>query len=278
VVEELAGQVAIVTGGGRGIGRAIALALVQAGAAVTVTARSADQVAETVTLIEQAGGRAFAMPAEVTDRDAVERMVAETERGLGPVDVLVNNAGVAGPVGPLWETDPDDWRQCVDINLHGPYLCCRAVLPGMIARGRGRIINVATAGVQHPGGYLLAYNCAKVGLVRLTEGLATSLKAHGVQVFVISPGAVHTAMSDELRDDEEKNRWMNVRAYPAKAWAPPERPALLCVLLASGKADQLSGRFVGEFAGVQDDIETLIRLADEVEHQDLYTLRRRTLS
>ena len=134
---DLSGQVAIVTGGGRGLGRAYALRLAQAGAAVAVVARSSDQLAETVRLIELEGGRALALTADVSDRAAVQGVVAEVEERLGPVDLLVNNAGVAGPTVPAWEAEPNDWWRCLEINLGGPYLCARTVLPGMIERRRG---------------------------------------------------------------------------------------------------------------------------------------------
>ena len=156
MANELVGQVALVTGGGRGIGRAIAQALATAGAAIAVTARSEDQLRETVALIERAGGRALALPADVTDRQAVEHLVADIERQLGPVDVLVNNAGIVGPLGPLWEADPEAWRRCLDVNLYGAFLCARAVLPGMVARRRGRIINMSTA-ISIPAPYYTAY-------------------------------------------------------------------------------------------------------------------------
>src|ERR1700741_212445 len=140
----LTGQVAIVTGRGRGIGRAIAQALAQQGAAVTVTARSGEQLAETVALITAAGGRAIAVTADVTDPHAVKRVVTETEQQLGPVDLLVNNAGSASALGPLWEVDPEDWWHDVTVNLRGTLLCTHAVLPGMLTRRRGRIINMAS--------------------------------------------------------------------------------------------------------------------------------------
>src|SRR5579883_635119 len=150
-MDELAGRVAIVTGAGRDIGRAIARALAAAGAAVTVVARSTDQVQETAALIGADGGKALPLTADVSDRGAVEQMVAETERRLGAADVLVNNAAIGGPIGPLWETDPDLWQSCLAINLTGPYLCCRAVLPAMLARRRGCIINVASPAAANPG-------------------------------------------------------------------------------------------------------------------------------
>ena len=168
----LAGQVAIVTGGGRGIGKAIAMGLAKAGAYVAVIARSADQLAETVSQIRQIGSRAISITADVSDPRAVEGMVVEIEESLGPVDLLVNNAGLAGPIGPIWESDPDEWWRCLEVNLRGPMLCSRAVLPGMITRGRGRIVNVASGAGTLAIPYLGAYVTSKTALIRLTEIIA----------------------------------------------------------------------------------------------------------
>ena len=168
----LAGQVAIVTGGGRGIGKAIAMALARADASVAVVARSGDQLAETAKEITEAGGRAISVTADVSDPGAVERMVVEVEKSLGSVDLLVNNAGLPGPIGPTWETDPDDWWRCLEVNLRGPMLCSRAVLPGMIAREGGRIVNVASGAGTFAIPYLGAYVTSKTALIRFTEILA----------------------------------------------------------------------------------------------------------
>jgi NAD(P)-dependent dehydrogenase (short-subunit alcohol dehydrogenase family) len=253
----------------------VALAFAEAGAAVTVAARSLDQVQETADQIASAGGRALALAVDVADRGAVEGMVAATERQLGPVDVLVNNAGVLGPLGPLWETDPDEWQRGIDVNLVGPYLCCRAVLPGMVARGHGRIINVSSFAGGRGYPYSSAYNTSKTALVRLAEALALETREHGISVFAINPGGVRTTMSNDVFDDDEKDKWLGFRALPEAIWVPADRPAQLCVVLAAGKADRLSGRFFGGYD--QDEIDDLIRRADEVQQQDLYTLRRQTL-
>ena len=207
-MKKLTGQVAIVTGGGRGIGKAIALALAKAGCSVAVVARSEDQLAETVRQITQLGSRAISVTADVSDPGAVERMVREVESSLGPVDLLVNNAGLAGPIGPTWETDPDDWWRCLEVNLRGPMLCARAVLPGMIARGGGRIVNVASGAGTFAIPYLGAYVTSKTALIRFTEILALETAPHGIKVFAIEPGTVRTSMAEYALESEEGRRWM----------------------------------------------------------------------
>jgi NAD(P)-dependent dehydrogenase (short-subunit alcohol dehydrogenase family) len=271
--DELAGRVAIVTGGGRGVGRAIARTLAAAGAAVAVTARSGDQLDETVALIDRDGGRGLAIVADVTDRFSVEFMAAETERHLGPVDVLVNNAGIAGPVGPLWENDPNDWRRCLEVNVDGPFLCCHAVLPGMIARRSGRIINLTSGIGNRSYPYLSSYNVAKTALSRLTETLADETREHSVSVFLMTPGLVQTDMPVEIGSSDEGRRWLpGFAENHAANGQPPDRAAALCLLLATGRADALSGRYIN----VRDDFEDLLRRSEQIQKDDLLTLRLRS--
>ena len=142
--KRLKDQVALVTGGGRGIGRAIAQSLAAAGAVVAVTSRSADELNETVHMIETDGGRAAAYPADVTEAAQMQSTVTAIEALLGPIDVLVNNAGSPGPLKPLLETEVNEWWRAMEVNLLGPLLCARLVLPGMVSRRRGRIINVSS--------------------------------------------------------------------------------------------------------------------------------------
>ena len=168
---DLNGRVAFVTGGGRGLGRNFARALARAGAAVAITARSKDQLDETIRLIEGVGGKIVVLPADVSDQDAVEQAVARTKQQFGPIDLLVNNAGVGGPGAPEWEVDPGQWWRTIEINLRGPFLCIRAVLPGMIARRRGSIINLSSGAAHRLFPYLGAYSASKAALTHWTNQL-----------------------------------------------------------------------------------------------------------
>lgn len=273
-ISDLTGQVALVTGGGRGIGRAIAMALAGAGARVAVLARSADELAETVRQIASAGGRAQAVIADVTDRASVLHAVADTERAFGPIDLLVNNAAIFGPLGPLWESDPADWWQAMNVNVRGPLLCTHTVLPSMIARRRGRIVNIASGPAPFP--YFSSYATTKTALIRMTECVALETKPHGVSVFSVGPGSVRTAMSEHSLNSAEGRKWIPWyrRIFDEGLDLPPERPAQLVVTLASGKADALSGLYLTP----HDDLDALIANLARVEAEHLHTLRVRALS
>jgi len=275
VLDELRGQIAIVTGAGRGLGRAIALALGRAGARVGVTARSGEQLAETVRGITEAGGEARAVVADVSDAAAVERMAREVEHTLGPVHLLVNNAGTTGPLGPIWEADPGDWWHSIEVNLRGPYLCSRALLPGMIERRRGRIINLSTGAATVAVPHLGAYAVAKTALTRFTENLAAELMNFGVSVFAISPGTVRTAMTEYILESDAGKKWLPWfrKLYDRGLDVPAEKAAQLVVQLASGRADALSGRLIE----ISDDLAKLVARVEEVKCAELYTLRVRKL-
>jgi 3-oxoacyl-[acyl-carrier protein] reductase len=191
-------------------------------------------------------------------------MVTQVERELGPVDVLVNDAGVSGPpeARPIWEEDPADWWHVFEVNMLGAYLCCRAVLPAMVDRERGRIINVGSGAAYLPvraggvGG--IAYGPSKAALYRFGELLAGQLAGRGIAVFTISPGLVRTAMTESFGDDAP--------------WTPPELAPRLVRVLASGRADRLAGRYIH---AEHDDIDELIRRADHVLEHDLNAIRLR---
>jgi len=276
--QQLRGSVALVTGGGRGLGRVIALALAEAGAAVGLLGRSADDLAETVRLVESAGGIAAAACADLGDEQATAEAVGELRRRLGAVDVLVNNAGVCGPIGPLWEVPPDEWWRTIEINLGGVFACTRLVLPEMLARRRGRIVNLTShAGVfRWPG--VSAYAVAKSAVVKLTENLAAEVRREGVSVFSFHPGVqpiglTEAALAADAPPDSPERRvadWLR-RELAEGRGAQPERAAQLVVALAAGRGDSLSGRHLS----VHDDLDLLLERMDDIRRDDLCTLRLR---
>lgn len=270
---ELSGQVAVVTGGGRGIGRAIAATLSAAGMTTAVLARSSSEIAETARTIEQAGGRARPFAADVTDAAAVAKAFQEIERSLGPVTLLVNNAAIPGPIGPFWETDPAEWWRTLDVNLRGVVLCSRAVLPGMIARRNGRIINIASSAI--PVAYFSSYATSKAALVRFTETIAGEVKPYGVSTFAVGPGTVRTSMAEHSLHSRDGQKWLPwfKRIFDEGLDVSAERPSRLVLELASGRADGLSGRFLS----IWDDLDVLLRNVQEIEQRHLYSLRVQTL-
>lgn len=267
----LSGQVALITGGGRGIGRVHAHALAKAGMLVAVVARSTDQVVETAEQITAAGGQALALTADVTDRQAVAAAVRTVEQQLGAVNLLINNAGISTPLGPLWEVDPDEWWRSMEINVRSMVLCCAAVLPNMIARGQGRIINVVSGmgAISRP--YFSAYVTSKTAVIRLSEVLAAETYEHGVRVFAIDPGLVRTAMTEYLVESPEGRTWLpwGSNYFVDGRDISPEISAQLVLRLARGDADSLSGRFIH----ASDDLTQTIGHRAEIEQHELYTLR-----
>jgi 3-oxoacyl-[acyl-carrier protein] reductase len=257
--DDLSGQIALVTGGGRGIGANIARELTRAGMRVAVAARTSAQVQQ---VSQEIGG--LGLEVDVSDESSVGRMVEEARRELGPIDLLVNNAGVANPsdAPPIWEERPGDWWRVFEINVLGAYLCSRAVLGEMVERRHGRVVNVGSGGGYLPvtprnvGG--TAYGPSKAALYRFGEILAAQLGQYGVSVFTISPGLVRSAMTDELGEDAP--------------WTPPELAPRLVRALASGRADRLSGRYIH---AEHDDIEELIARGDEIVENDSNSIRLR---
>jgi 3-oxoacyl-[acyl-carrier protein] reductase len=252
LADDLSG-VALVTGGGRGIGAGIARELAAAGMNVAVSARTREQVDEVAREIDGLG-----VVADVSSPGDAEAMVDEVERELGPVDLLVNNAGIADwHVEAPWEARPEDWWRVFEINVLGAYLSSRAVIPGMIERGGGRIVNTGSGAAYLPGQRTTAYGASKSALYRMGEGLAHQLAPHGIAVFTISPGLVQTDMTGDRFPDDAP-------------WTPPELAPRLVRVLASGRADRLSGRYIH---AEHDDIEDLIRRADEIVENDLNAIR-----
>ena len=263
--------VALVTGASRGIGRATALALADAGFAVGLLARSRAGLEETRELVVSRGAAAATAPGDVTDARAVDRAVALVEAALGPVDALVNNAGSLQAIGPVWEVDAGEWWTDVHTSLGGAFNLCRAVVPGMIARRGGRIVNLVSYAAARPAPYESGYAAGKAALASLTESLAASLAEHDVRAFSVAAGFTHTAMTRLLSRSEAARRWLPSAGSGRVVEA--EASAKLIAALATGAADELNGRFLHTL----DELETLLSRLDEIRRDDLYALRLRRL-
>ena len=272
---DLHNEITVVTGGGRGIGRAIALRLADAGAKVGVIARSENEIAETSRLIQQAGGHAEPFVGDVTNAAVMSSAFSAIERTLGCVSILVNNAGIIGPIAPFWEKSVDEWWRVLDINLRGAGLCSHLVLPGMIARQQGRIINLISGGAAFSLAYFSGYIVAKTALARFSEVLAAETKPHGISVFALAPATVRTAMSELSLNSPDGKKWIPwfARIFDEGLTVPAERVAEFAAQLSSGVADPLSGRFLS----VTDDLELLLNKVAEIDEENLYSLRVRKL-
>jgi NAD(P)-dependent dehydrogenase (short-subunit alcohol dehydrogenase family) len=276
----LEGEVALVTGAGRGIGRAIAERYAAEGASVVVMSRTTSEVAGTVQAITNFGGRALATPGDVTVAADVGRVVAAAEQHFGPVSVLVSNAGITGPYAPIWDADPEEWWRTQEVHVHGAFLCTRAVYAGMVKRGGGRIIVVSSRAAERGGANLSGYQIAKAGQLRFVESLAAEAAQAGIRAFALHPGTVDTAFADQPLRRADAQKYMP--AFAARMRAIKENPSLgtpislvadLCTFLASGRGDALSGRYLR----VEDNWQELAREAERIQRDDLYTLRMRTL-
>ena len=253
----LAGKFAIVTGSGRGIGRAAAIALARHGAAVALASRTARELDETVAAIEREGGRALAVPTDAADEQAVQRLVARTVDTFGTVDILATCAGINGPIDWIENIPLDAWEQTLRVNLTGAFLACRAVLPIMKHQRRGKIINVASGNAVRVQPALAGYSTAKAGVVHFTRVLAEEVRDHDIQAFALHPGVIKSALVDELLSQPTTgaagNLVARLRAIPIHE---PAYSAPLFVYLASGEANDLSGQFV-----IHDDPALRARMA-----------------
>ncbi len=272
---KLEGQVAVITGAGRGIGRAIALAYAREGARLALASRSESELEHAVVAVSEIGAEAIAVPTDVTSQADTERLSQATVERFGRIDVLVNNAGISGPIGPLQDNDIAEWVDTINVNLTGTFLVCRAVIPVMLEQGGGRIINLSGAGAANAWSNMSAYCSSKVAVVRLTEVLAQELEGQGISVNALGPGSVHTSMWEKMTEQAAEAGADFIHGLGQRVLsgggAPIDDCAELAVWLASGESGALSGRLISAAA---DDFRGLSPRIAEIMAGDAGTLRR----
>jgi NAD(P)-dependent dehydrogenase (short-subunit alcohol dehydrogenase family) len=262
MIKELAGQVAIVTGGARGFGKAIAMRFAAEGAAVTITARTQPELDQTAREIKDAGGRALAIRGDVTVPEDVAHVVSATAEYFGPVTLLVNNAGIPGPFAPAWAADPDEWWFAQEVHLRAMFMFIREVLPSMIERRAGRIIAVSAIGSHRVDFGMSAYCIGKTSQNRLIQLVAAEVKEFGISAFAIDPGFVITELAEITMRDPGAQRWkpdmieaLKTRKADPSSRLDLERCAQRCVDLACGRYDELSGGYYE----LPDNLDALLR-------------------
>jgi NAD(P)-dependent dehydrogenase (short-subunit alcohol dehydrogenase family) len=269
---KLAGEVAVVTGAGRGIGRAIALAQAKEGAKVALLARTKSEIENVAEAIAAEGGIARAFAVAIVDLDRVVKTFEAIEGDLGPVSLHTNNAGSFVAVGPIWAIEPEAWWRDIETNIRGTFNCCRAAIPAMTARGHGRIINMTGGGTatSFPSGS--GYATSKAGLLRFTECVSDSLAGSRVLMFAMDPGLVRTAMTEyQLSSEAGRTHLPNMpRLFEQGVNVPPTLAARLSVEIGSGRFDKLAGRMLMAARG---DLDLRDADIDDIVAADLRSLR-----
>ena len=270
----LDGETAFITGAGRGIGEATARAFARAGANLVLLARTQGDIERVAAEIRPLGVKALPVVADVSChgnvREAVEAALAE----CGRIDVLVNCAGIYGPIGPLVENEMDAWVQTVQINVMGTVYCLHEILPHMISRRKGVVINLSGGGAVSAFPRFSAYSTSKAAVVRLTETIAEEVKEFNIRVNAIAPGAVNTRLLDQVLEAGEKagkEFYARARQQKEKGGTPPEIGAELALFLASPLAEGITGRII---SAVWDDWKSLPDRAEQLRNSSMFTLRR----
>jgi NAD(P)-dependent dehydrogenase (short-subunit alcohol dehydrogenase family) len=276
---DLKGRSAIITGANQGLGRAIATSFVQAGAHVLLVARGEERLRavrdELAQLATQPGQQIEALRGDVSSPESCAEVVQQAQKLLPDSTILVNNAGVYGPIGPIEEVAWDVWVEAIQINLFGTVLMCREIIPLMRARGYGKIINLSGGGATAPLPRFSAYAASKAAIVRLTETFADELRDAHIDVNAIAPGALNTRLLDEVlaAGPEKAGQDFYDRSIKQRdqGGAPLEKGSALAVFLASAASDGITGRLL---SALWDDWAGLPERREELAKTDIYTLRR----
>lgn len=267
-------KVSIITGGSGGIGRAVASTFAKEGSNLVLTSRTRSQLEEVRNDLRNYSSTIEVFETDVSSPKQVNDLIAFALERFSTIDILVNCAGIYGPIGLITDVDCDKWIETININLYGTFLCMKAVLPIMIKNRKGKIINFSGGGATSPFPRFSAYAASKVAVVRLTETIAEEVKEYNIDVNAIAPGAVNTRLLDQvLRAGEAAGKDFLEKAIRQKreGGIPPEKTAALAVFLASSKSDGLTGRLI---SAVWDDWEEMSNRIPDIMSSDLYTLRR----
>lgn len=268
-------KVAIITGGSTGIGRAIAGRYAREGARLVLAARSEAKLKLARNEVQDLTPEKVAIcPTDVADADAVSRLMAFTLDSFSTIDILVNSAGIYGPIGLVTDIDSHKWLETIKINLFGTFLCMQAVLPTMMKNNHGKIINMSGGGAVAPFPRFSAYSTAKAGVVRLTETLAQEVREYNISINAIAPGAVNTRFLDQaLAAGEAAGADFTQKSIKQKeqGGVPPEKVAELAAFLASSQSDGLSGRLISL---LWDNWREIPQHLDEIMVSDIYAMRR----
>lgn len=278
MTKTLEGRGALITGANQGLGLAIARAYVNAGASVVLCARDAamlERARDEVAAVAVSGQRVVAHAGDVSNQSDVERLIGRACAELPNLQILVNNAGIYGPIGPTEAVDWDDWVRAIEINLFGSVLMCRAVVPHFKQRRYGKIIQLSGGGATNPLPRLTAYAASKAAIVRFAESLALDVREHGIDVNAIAPGPLNTRMMRELLEAGPAAAgdafFDRMKRIAEEGGAPLETGAALAVFLGSAESDGITGKLL---SAMWDPWETLAERRDDLQRTDVYTLRR----
>jgi NAD(P)-dependent dehydrogenase (short-subunit alcohol dehydrogenase family) len=270
---KLKNRTVIITGGSRGIGKSIAGEYLKEGANVVIASRGEEELGNTVKEFQSiARNRFLGVQTDVSVKEDVQELINKTEHEFGCVDILVNAAGILSPVGSLLDVDEEDWVYCIRVHLIGTMYCCKFALPGMISKGKGKIINFFGGGASKPIGQVSAYTSAKYSVARFTESLAEELRPHKINVNCIAPGPVDTKLFqtglEGLKRDGEKNYQELMKIKDPK---PPESSNGLALYLATDESENITGKMISP---IWDDWKNLNETLSKTDDPSLFTLRR----